>query len=69
MYTIAVCSLFIDMLYRPTYKLVNDIALDVSPVVPVDEHLPLVVQEVDGTARHDHWPVYSALDYLSYFWN
>merc|ERR1719228_2593070 len=35
------------------YELVNHCVLDVSPVVPVHQHLPLHVQEVDGTTGHD----------------
>ena len=36
----------------PTYELINDRVVNVAPVVPGDQHLPLHVQEVDGTARH-----------------
>ncbi len=35
-----------------TDELVNDGVVDVAPIVPGDEHLPLHVQEIDGAARH-----------------
>ena len=35
-----------------TNELVNDGVVDVAPIVPGDEHLPLHVQEIDGAARH-----------------
>ena len=35
-----------------TNELVDDSVLDVSSVVPVQQHLALHVKEVDGTARH-----------------
>ena len=35
-----------------TDELVNDSAIYISSIVPVQEHLPPHVQEVDGTTRH-----------------
>ena len=35
-----------------TNELVNDSVLNVSSVVPVQQHLALHVKEVDGAARH-----------------
>ena len=35
-----------------TDELVNDSAIYISSIVPVQKHLPLHVQEVDGTTRH-----------------
>jgi hypothetical protein len=35
-----------------TDELVNDRVVNVAPIVPGDEHLPLHVQEIDGAARH-----------------
>ena len=37
-----------------TNELINDCVVDVTPVVPVDQHLPLHVQEVDGAAGHPY---------------
>ena len=35
-----------------TDEAVNDAVVNVSPVVPAQQHLPLVVQEVNGTTGH-----------------
>ena len=36
-----------------TDEVINDTVVNVSSVVSVQQHLPLVIKEVDGTASHD----------------
>ena len=36
-----------------TYEVFNDTVINISSVVPTEQHLPLVVQEIYCTASHD----------------
>ena len=43
----------LDYLLLLTYEVLNDIVINISSVVPTEQHFDLVVQEIYATASHD----------------